>query len=393
MNKIDNAIGIFKDTFNCTEGIQIYSAPGRSEIGGNHTDHQNGCVLAAAINKEAIAVVSPKENIVTVSSNGFDKISIDINELDIKENEKGTTAALIRGVLSSIKTRGYKLGGFDAYIESEVLIGKGLSSSAAFETLIATIVSGMYNDMKISPMEIAQIGQYAENVYFGKPCGLMDQAACSLGGLVFIDFKNKTNPKAEKIEFNFEEAGYSVAITDTHASHADLTDDYAKVPYEMTAVANLLGEEKLRGITANDLYSNSQKIRTTLGDRAFLRALHFVNENERAKEEASALKNNDINSFLKLVKESGDSSYKFLQNVYSPSDITEQNIAVGIGISESFLKENGVVRVHGGGFAGTIQAFVKTNIVQEYKKLMDSIFGEGSCEILNIRNNGGTRIK
>ncbi|MCQ2516933.1 MAG: galactokinase [Saccharofermentans sp.] len=393
MSKIDKAVGIFKEIFNYDEGIQIYSAPGRSEIGGNHTDHQNGCVLAAAINKEAIAVAAPKEKIVTVSSDGFDKISIDINSLDIRENEKGSTAALIRGVLSGIKARGYSLGGFDAYIRSEVLIGKGLSSSAAFETLIATIISGMYNDMRIPSIEVAQIGQYAENEYFGKPCGLMDQAACSLGGLVFIDFENKANPKTEKIEFDFEKAGYSIAITDTHASHADLTDDYAKVPYEMTAVANLLGKEKLRGITQSDLYNKAMDIRTTLGDRAFLRALHFVNENERAREEALALKNNDIIGFLKLVKESGDSSYKFLQNVYSPSSITEQNIAVGIGISESFLKDNGVVRVHGGGFAGTIQAFVKTGKAEEYKQLMDLIFGDGSCEILNIRNNGGTRIK
>ena len=386
------AVNIFTETFEC-EPEAIFSAPGRTEVGGNHTDHQHGEVLAASINKDAIAAVSPRsDEKVNILAEGFGMTNIVLNDLTLREEEKGSTAALIRGVLAGLKNNGYSLGGFDAYITSDVLIGAGLSSSAAFETLIGTIVSGLYNDMNISPVEIAKIGQFAENTYFGKPCGLMDQMACSVGNLVHIDFNDPNNPIVQKVDFDFSKTDYVLCITDTKGSHADLTDEYAAVPKEMKEIASLLGHDVLCSVSFEDILDNIDMLREKAGDRAVLRAIHFVNETLRAGDEAQALEDGDLKEFLSLVKQSGDSSFKYLQNVYTNKDVTVQNVSLALAVSDTILNQDEVSRVHGGGFAGTIQAFVKKENAGRYRKYMDKVFGEGSCEVLAIRKYGGIRV-
>ena len=392
-DRYERAISEFTKTFEGAEPEAIFSAPGRTEVGGNHTDHQHGEVLAASINKDAIAIVSKRsDDKVNVLAEGFGMTNIELADLELREEEKGSTASLIRGVLAGLKDGGYTLGGFDAYITSDVLIGAGLSSSAAFETLIGTVVSGLYNDMNIDPVEIAKTGQFAENIYFGKPCGLMDQMACSVGNLVHIDFEDPANPIVDKVDFDFSKTGYVLAITDTKGSHADLTDEYAAVPSEMKKIASLLGHDVLRPIDFEDILDNIDMLRKEAGDRAVLRAIHFINETDRAGMEADALKNNDINSFIDLVKRSGDSSFKYLQNVYSNKDITVQNVSLALSISDTILGADEASRVHGGGFAGTIQAFVKKQNASRYQKYMDKVFGDGACEILAIRKYGGIRV-
>lgn len=390
--RYENAIREFSKAFSSVPQA-IFSAPGRTEIGGNHTDHQHGEVLAASINKDAIAVVAARDdNNVNILAEGFGMTNIDLYNLHIREDEKGTTASLIRGVLAGLKKNNYVVGGFDAYITSDVLIGAGLSSSAAFETLIGTIVSGLYNDMNIDPVNIAKIGQYAENKYFGKPCGLMDQMACSVGNLVHIDFEDPENPIVDKVGFDFSETDYLLCITDTKGSHADLTDEYAAVPAEMKSIASLLGYDVLRPVSFEDILDNIGTLRDKAGDRAVLRAIHFINETDRAGLEAEALNSNDIDEFIGLVKASGDSSFKYLQNVYTNKEITVQNVSLALAISDTILGPDEASRVHGGGFAGTIQAFVKKQNAARYKKYMDKVYGEGSCEILAIRKYGGMRI-
>ena len=392
-SRYDKAVKMFKDTFYGIEPQSVFSAPGRTEVGGNHTDHQYGEVLAASINKDAIAVVAPTNtDMVNVLTEGFGLISIDINDLEIRNEEKESTAALIRGVLAYLKDSGFNLGGFNAYITSDVLIGAGLSSSAAFETLIGTIVSGLYTDMKIDPVTIAKAGQYAENKYFGKPCGLMDQMACSVGNLVHIDFKDPEDPVIDKVDFDFSKTDYVLCITDTKGSHADLTDEYAAVPAEMKNIASLLGFDVLRPVTLDVIMDNICMLRDKAGDRAVLRAIHFINETERACKEAAALKNNDLTGFLNLVKQSGDSSFKYLQNIYSNKDVRTQNVSIALAVSDSVLDPDEASRVHGGGFAGTIQAFVKKENAPRYQEYMDKVFGAGSCEILAIRKYGGIRV-
>ena len=386
------AIEQFEKLYGAAE-VSIYSAPGRSEIGGNHTDHQNGEVLAASVNLDAIAIVEAvDEPVVKVVSGDYPMITVDLNDLAYKAEEEESTLALIKGVLAGIKERGGKVGGFKAYITSDVLIGAGLSSSAAFETIIGTITSGLYNDMTISAVDIAIIGQYAENVYFGKPCGLMDQMASSVGNLVHIDFADKENPVIEAVGCDLVKHGYSLCITDTKGSHADLTPDYAAVPAEMKAAAAVFGKEVLHGVTMEDLIEKSAEVRAAAGDRALLRAIHFVNENVRVQQEVAALKADDFAEFLRVVKASGDSSYKFLQNVYTNHDVQHQNVSIALAISETILGANGVCRVHGGGFAGTIQAFVKNEAVAEYKATMDKVFGEDACHVLKIRKYGGMKV-
>ena len=371
--------------------VEIYSAPGRSEVSGNHTDHQHGEVLAASINLDAIAIVK-KNDVVRVVSDNYDMITISLDDIEKKDEEEGTTISLIKGVLAGLKKRGNAIGGFDAYITSDVLIGAGLSSSAAFETVIGTIVSGLYNDMKVSAVDIAIIGQYAENVYFGKPCGLMDQMACSVGSLVHIDFADKENPIIDPVSVDFDKFGYSLCITDTKGSHADLTHEYAAVPAEMRAVAAVLGKEVLHGTALEDLLKNADEIREKAGDRAFLRAIHFVTENVRVQNAVAALRAEDFDGFLKMIKASGDSSYKYLQNVYTNQDVQHQNVSVALAVSDTILGSNGVCRVHGGGFAGTIQAFVKNEAVKEYKETLDKVFGEGACAVLKVRKYGGMKV-
>lgn len=387
-----NALNEYKKLF--TEELDgIYSAPGRSEIGGNHTDHQHGETLAASINDDAIAMVkSTDKNVVNVLSEGYDMITIDLNDIDKKDSEEGTTIALIKGVIKGVKDHGYNIGGFNAYITSNVLSGSGLSSSAAFETLIGTILSGLYNDMKIPAVEIAIIGQYAENYYFGKPCGLLDQTASSVGGLCHMDFINPKEPAVTKVDFDMESYGYSLCITDTKGSHADLTDDYAAVPKEMKEVASFFRKEVLIEVDEADVIKNAAAIREKYSDRAFLRAIHFYEENKRVNQEVEALKTGDIDTFLKTVNASGNSSYKYLQNVYTNHDVEHQNVSVALMLSELFLGNNGVARVHGGGFAGTIQAFVKNEAVADYKKKMDIVFGDGACNVLKIRKYGGMKV-
>lgn len=387
-----NAIESYIEEFG-EDDVEIYSAPGRSEVGGNHTDHQHGEILAASINLDAIGIVKKTDDMkVSILSKGYTLTTISLENLDMQEEEKETTIALIKGVVAGLANRGYKIGGFKAYITSDVLIGAGLSSSATYETLIGNIVSGLYNNMSVSAEEIAIIGQFAENVYFGKPCGLMDQMACSVGNMVHVDFADINNPKVEKVTFDLNKYGYSLCITDTKGSHADLTADYAAVPEEMKKVAAFFGKEVLLGLTVDDILENIVKVREQVGDRGVLRALHFIRENERVQKEVSYLSDEDIEGFLKTVAASGNSSYKYLQNVYSNADVQHQNVSLALAISEDFLGDNGVSRVHGGGFAGTIQAFVKNDIVIEYQKIMDKVFGQGACSVLKIRKYGGMKV-
>lgn len=384
------AIEKFEELFG-EKQVEIYSAPGRSEVGGNHTDHQHGMVLATSINLDAIAVVSPGDSsVMQVVSEGYDMIEVDTKDLEAKYEEEGTTAALIRGVAASLAEKGYKVGGFQAYITSDVLIGAGLSSSAAFEVLLGTILSGLYNDMKIDPVEIAKAGQFAENVYFGKPCGLMDQMACSVGGLIYIDFQDPAHPVVEQVDMGTED--YSLCIVDTKGSHADLTEDYAMIPLEMKSVARVFGKEVLRDVDKEEFIRNIPFLREKLGDRCVLRAMHFFNENERVKEQTEALGRSDFAGFLELVKASGDSSFKYLQNIYTNHDVQHQSMSIALALSEEILGENGVCRVHGGGFAGTIQAFVQNSFVKEYKERIELVFGEGACHVLKIRTYGGIQV-
>ena len=387
-----NAIKKFEQCYKPGD-VEIFSAPGRTEICGNHTDHQNGEVLAASVNLDTIGIVKKTDdNVIRLVSDNYDEIIIRLDDVSGKEKEKETTKALIKGVVSGFLERNYSVGGFQAYITSDVLIGAGLSSSAAFETLIGTILSGLYNCGTVSATEIAIIGQYAENVYFGKPCGLMDQMASSIGNLVHIDFANPEYPYVEKIDFDMEKYGYRLCITDTKGSHADLTDEYAAIPKEMKLVAKYFGKEVLRDISINDVLDNITDLRKKLGDRSVLRALHFIYENKRVQKEVSALKAGNIGAFLDDVKASGNSSFKYLQNVYSNQDIKNQDVSLALFVSEMFLGQNGVCRVHGGGFAGTIQAFVKNGYVENYKYEMNKIFGKDSCEDLRIRKYGGIKV-
>lgn len=373
--------------------VEIYSAPGRSEVGGNHTDHQHGEVLAASVNLDAVAVVrGTEDNRIRLKSQGYPMIQVELTELGVKKEEEGTSTGLIRGMAGGLKQKGHAIGGFEAYVTSDVLNGAGLSSSAAFEVLVGTILSGLYNDMEISPVEIAQVAQYAENVYFGKPCGLMDQMASSVGGLIHIDFKDTEHPVVEKVKVDFGVYDHSLCITDTKGSHADLTDDYAAVPAEMKQVAGYFGKEVLREVPETDFYGKLAEIRGKFGDRPVLRAMHFFAENQRVEQQVSALKEGRFVDFLRLIKESGQSSFQYLQNVYTSKEVQNQAVSVGLAVSEHVLREHGVCRVHGGGFAGTIQAFVKNDFVDSYRAALDAVFGEGACHVLKVRPVGGIKV-
>ena len=372
--------------------VEIYSAPGRSEVGGNHTDHQHGCVLAAAINLDAIAVVGKTEREIKILSDDFDIKAIDVNDLAVKQEEAGTSEALVRGVLAKLKELNYQIGGFNAFITSDVIMGAGLSSSAAFETIIGTILSGLYNDMTVDPVLIAQIGQYAENVYFGKPCGLMDQCASSVGSLINIDFKDIDKPVVRKVDVDFSKFEHSLCIVDTKGSHADLTDEYAAIPKKMKKIANYFNKEFLREVDEQEFFDNIAKVREIGNDRAVLRAIHLFTENKRVDLQVAALNAGDFDEFKRLIKASGDSSYKFLQNVYANSDVFNQSVSIGLAMSEKILGDNGVCRVHGGGFAGTIQAFVKDSYVDTYKTEIEKVFGKDSCHILKVRKYGGKKV-
>lgn len=387
-----NAIAQYTGLFG--EGdIDIYSAPGRTEICGNHTDHQNGTVLAASINLDAIAIVGKSDNsVVDFVSEGYSPIHCDISDLTICEEEKETTTALIKGVIKGLQDRGFQTGAFKAYVTSDVLSGSGLSSSAALEAILGTIQSGLFNNMSISPVDIAIIGQYAENVYFGKPCGLMDQIACSVGDFAFIDFAVPGKPVVNKINYDILAKGYRLCIVDTKGSHANLTDDYAAIPREMKQVSDFFGKELLYQITLDEFISALPKLYGSVDDRAILRAYHFLTETERVKKASFALKEDRFEDFLSIIKESGNSSFKYLQNVYSSKYPDQQPVPTVLAMSEYYLGNNGVCRIHGGGFAGTIQAFVKEDAVDGYKAFMETLLGEGSCHVLRIRKQGGIKV-
>lgn len=393
IERYERAIKKYEELYGEQE-VEIYSAPGRSEVGGNHTDHQHGEVLAASINLDAIAVVNKtEENVIKLLSDGYPMITVDLSDLEARKGEEGTSAGLIRGMAYGLSKNGHKTGGFQAFVTSDVLNGAGMSSSAAFEVLVGTILSGLYNDMNISPVEIAQVAQYSENVYFGKPCGLMDQMACSVGGLIHIDFADPKNPVVEKVDVDFSAYHHSLCITDTKGSHADLTDEYAAIPQEMKKVAKYFGKEFLREVNPQDFYKNIAKIREKCGDRPVLRALHFFEEEKRVELEVSALQAGNFQEFLGNVKASGDSSFKYLQNIYANKDVQNQSVSMGLGVSDSILSGHGVSRVHGGGFAGTIQAFVADDFVETYRDMLDSVYGDGSCHVLKVRPFGGIKVK
>ena len=390
--RYQRAIREFENLYGSGEA-EIYSAPGRSEVGGNHTDHQHGEVLAASINLDAIAIVRrTEENQIQLLSDGYPMITVDLSNLENKKEEEGTSVGLIRGMAYGLQKNGHKIGGFQAYVTSDVLNGAGMSSSAAFEVLVGTILSGLYNEMSVSPVEIAQVAQYAENVYFGKPCGLMDQMACSVGGLIHIDFAEPASPIVEKVEVDFGVYKHSLCITDTKGSHADLTDDYALIPQEMKKVAKYFGKDFLREVDPASFCKELPTIRKKCGDRPVLRALHFFEEDKRVEKEVSALREGDFQAFLQTVKESGDSSFKYLQNIYTNKDVQNQSVSIGLAVSDSILPGHGVSRVHGGGFAGTIQAFVADDFVEEYRRGLDNVYGEGSCHVLKVRPFGGIKV-
>lgn len=373
--------------------VSLFSAPGRSEVCGNHTDHNHGRVLAAGISLDAIAVASPNDTgVVSIKSKGYPMDVISCDELEVDEKNFGKSSELIRGILSRFKQLGYNIGGFDATTASKVLSGSGLSSSAAFEVLVCTILNHLYNDGKINPVEIAQISQYAENVYFGKPCGLLDQMACSVGGFVTIDFNDPSKPIIKKVDFDFASCGHSLCIVDTKGDHSDLTDEYAAVRAEMEAVAAFFGKKVLRELDKQTVIENAADIRAAVSDRAVLRAIHFFNDDERVVKEVEALENGDFEQFKKLTIESGRSSYMYNQNVYACSAPLSQPLSLALAVSEELLKGKGAWRVHGGGFAGTIQAFVPNEMLDEYKNTMNSIFGDDACYVLSIRPMGGAKL-
>ena len=373
---------------------RYFSAPGRTEISGNHTDHQHGCVLAGAVNLDTVAAVRINgTNKIRIQSKGYPMCEVSLDQLTPVESEINSTPALVRGVAARFAEFGCEVKGFDAYCESTVLPGSGLSSSAAYEVLIGTIINGLFFDKKLSAIEIAQVGQYAENVFFGKPCGLMDQMASSVGGMVFIDFKNPQAPVVEKIDFNFASAEHALCIIDTGADHADLTDEYAAVPGELKALCQILGEGELRSIPKMDFYNNIQRVREEVGDRAVLRAIHVYDENQRVKLQKKALQAGDFNAFLSYVTESGLSSWRYLQNVIPAGRKEKQEVAFALTIAEKLLNGRGACRVHGGGFAGTIQAFVPNDLLEEFKSGMESVLGEGSCYVLSIRPQGGVEME
>ncbi len=375
------------------DDFRLFSAPGRTEVGGNHTDHNHGKVLAASVNLDVIAVAEPiSENKIILKSEGYDESVIDISELKPIESEKNTSDALIRGVAAGFSNHGYKIGGFRAYTTTNVLKGSGLSSSAAFEVLVGTILNKLYNSGAITPVRIAQIAQYAENVFFGKPSGLMDQMASSVGGFVAIDFKDTASPIIENINVSISDFNHVLCIVDTKGDHADLTPDYAAIPREMKEIAEYFSCETLRNICRADVTLNINILREQFGDRAVLRALHFFEENNRVDKLVHALKNKDFNAFLSSIKESGDSSYKYLQNIFSVSDVKNQGLGIGLNVAEKALSRKGACRVHGGGFAGTIQAFVPKELLQSFIMDIESVFGAGSCHVLTIRPVGGVEV-
>ena len=368
----------------------VFSAPGRTEIGGNHTDHERGKVIAGAVNLRTVAAVAENgERTIRILSEGYRVCEVSLDRLTPDESEFGTTASIIRGVAAAFRDRGCELRGFDAYAASNVLSGSGLSSSAAFEVLIGNIINGLFFGGKCDPVEIAQIGQYAENVFFGKPCGLMDQMASSVGNIVYIDFNDPEAPAVKKLDFDLAAAGYKLCIIDTGADHAALTDEYAAITDEMKAVSAVFGKDVLREVDEAEFYGRITEVRKTAGDRAALRAMHIFEENKRVEREVEALGRGDFNEFLSVVNESGRSSWLYLQNVVPTGATEHQEVAFALALAARLLGNRGASRVHGGGFAGTIQAFVPDDMLDGFKAEMERVLGEGRCHVLSISPTGG----
>ena len=389
------AIDAFSEKYGADREISLLSVPGRSEIIGNHTDHNNGKVMAGAIDRDIIAVVSKNDlGVIRFFSEGYSPDKIELCAVSSPDNfKKFTSRALVAGMVAGFENKGYKVGGFDAYSTTKVLKGSGLSSSAAFEVMIGNILNHLYNNGEVDNKEIAKIAQFSENVYFGKPCGLMDQMACAVGGFVYIDFADAKNPTVEHIDFNLREKGYSLCIVNTGGSHANLNADYASVPAEMRAAAKAMGAEVLCGISEEKIILNAEKIRAEAGDRAFLRALHFARENVRVENAKEALVSGNLDSFFTTLVASGNSSFRYLQNVYTNQNPSEQGLSVALALTEGYLAgKGGAFRVHGGGFAGTIQAFVKNEHLAGYVSLIDSVFGKGAAMPLNIRPAGAVKL-
>ena len=376
------------------EAQRYFSAPGRTEIGGNHTDHQRGRVLAGAVNLDTVAAVRVSgTNVIRVQSKGYPLCQVDLDNLEPVPAEINSTPALIRGVAARFAQLGCKVGGFDAYCESTVLPGSGLSSSAAFEVLIGTIINHLFFDGRVSQAEVAQIGQYAENVFFGKPCGLMDQTASAVGGLVTIDFADKAHPDIRPVHFDFSTTGHALCIIDSRADHADLTDEYAAIPGELKEICDCLGREVTTEIPEEEFYAAIPKLRETCGDRAVMRAMHEYNENRRVPEQVACLEKGDFQGFLSLIRESGFSSWMYLQNVIPAGYVRQQPVAVALGLCEHYLRGKGAYRVHGGGFAGTVQAFVPFELLESFRAGIDAALGEGACHVLSIRPQGGVEME
>lgn len=386
----DSFVGIFGDR----DGLRIFTAPGRTEVGGNHTDHQHGRVLAGSVDLDILGIVAPNnDGVVRIKSEGFRMDVIDLNELDVNQAEYGKACALIRGMCGLFKTNGHKIGGFDAYTTSNVMKGSGLSSSAAFEVFIGTVLNWLFNNGEIGAVEIAKIAQQSESVYFGKPCGLLDQSASALGGFTAIDFKDPANPIVEQVNFDLASHGYSLCVINTGGNHANLTQDYADITIECRAVSNYFGKDFLRDVEPSVFFADIAGVKAKCGDRAVLRAIHFFAEDERAELEKMALKQGNFDEFLRLINASGNSSYKYLQNTYSTSAVSEQGLSLAIALTERYLDGRGACRVHGGGFAGTIQCFIPTELLSDYKAMTEAVFGQGSCYVLKIRPVGGYELK
>lgn len=386
-------LGRFAEEFTAGEAA-LFSAPGRTEIGGNHTDHNHGRVLAAGVDLDTLAAAAPTEDgIITIHSEGYPEIRVDLATLTPRSDEEESAAAVVRGVARGFVDRGYKIGGFNAAVTTRVLKGSGLSSSASFEVLIGIILGGLFNEGSVDLTAVAQIGQFAENRFYGKPCGLMDQMACAHAGMVAIDFEDPARPKLERLSLRFGPMGYHLMVVNTRGDHADLSGHYADIPREMKGVAALFGRETLRGVTVEELLGRAGEIRTAAGDRAFLRAYHFVAENDRVMDQLHALEKEDARGFIDLMNASGRSSFQYLQNVFVCETPENQEMSLGIAAAEALLEGDGAVRVHGGGFAGTILALVPTERVEPFTAGMNRLFGEGAVQTLVIRNTPAGEVR
>lgn len=376
-----------------SEKAAVFSAPGRTEIGGNHTDHQHGRVLAGSVDLDVIAAVAPSgDRTIRIQSEGFPMDVVELDDLEVHPEEANTSASIIRGIAAWFQRQGCRLEGFNAYTTSNVLKGSGLSSSAAFEVLVGNIMNSLFFDGRCTPIQLAQIGQYAENVYFGKPSGLLDQMGSSVGGMVTIDFQDNANPLVERVNFDFAASGHALCIIDSGADHADLTDEYAAVPGELGEICAYFGKSVLREVPEGEFYAALPVLRRKAGDRAALRAIHIYDENRRVEKQVEALRRNDFGAFLEQIRASGLSSWRYLQNVVPAGYTHHQEVALALALCEGLLGGRGACRVHGGGFAGTIQAFVPLDMLDAFRTEMDRALGDGACHVLTIRPVGGMRL-